>query len=614
MRQSTTRSAIYVVIGIGLLILTVSMFRRGDEASNASFVANSSPFEALRDYQPSSSWAENNPDQSAAGQALPVSAPQGTVQHSMTMQPIDIPSPGIESSNFETDSAEAGIDIASSFVNTPQSVETPATPGDSEDSYYDLDFETSETPRPNFNDGLSASESAGAAIMEPLEIQQETSTVVEQIAERVSTDMPAFSRISRNGHGRIINNHIAVPGGDAEDTNLPNSSWKKNPFLTDAPADSPSLELSSTNVIAKDVLPPRAESMILSEFTESPEDLSIIADLDSSSAPQAHTIVPSVDHETIPTVIAAEDNIESSSPSIKIGISEADAQKAVHNIEYGKSLSRRGAAYAARQEFYASLRILAQSHDKQVGGTSYTNALRNGILAIKEAQDFIVTDTESQIGLSVPNTIETHSTKVISTESAQGMTAIEAAQRYFAYASHQLSRCGGQNVVAAEALYCLGKLHSVQAKSGSNDSKLDLAKAMIYHQASISSNGSNFRSLNELGVLYANSGRFAEAKRMLKKSLRIKALPQAWQNLAVIHQRMGEHQLAQLAKREFEMTATQAPISVIRWTPAEEFNKNAPLAKHKASQASAILPIPENTKSATSSLRSLGDRILDSIR
>ena len=38
------------------------------------------------------------------------------------------------------------------------------------------------------------------------------------------------------------------------------------------------------------------------------------------------------------------------------------------------------------------------------------------------------------------------------------MTAIEALQRYFAYASHQLSRSGGQNVVAAEALYCLGKL------------------------------------------------------------------------------------------------------------------------------------------------------------
>ena len=378
--------------------------------------------------------------------------------------------------------------------------------------------------------------------------------------------------------------------------------------------ESPSLETSSADAIATDITPPRVESMVLSEFANTADDLSVIDDFAPSSASAVQTILPSVDHKTMQTVVAAEENHEASSPSIKIGISEADAQKAVHNIEYGKSLSRRGAAYAARQEFYASLRILAQSHDQQVGGTAYTQALRNGIMAIKEAQDFIVTDTEAQIGLSVSNVIETHSTKVISTESAKGMTAIEAAQRYFAYASHQLSRCGGQNVVAAEALYCLGKLHSVQAKSGSNDSKLDLAKSMIYHQSAISANGLNFRSLNELGVLYANSGRFDEAKHMLKKSLRIKQLPQAWQNLSVIHQRMGEHQLAQLANREFETSSSQAPISVIRWTPAEEFNKNAPLAQRTVSQASAILPDSEDTKSATSSLKSLGGRILNSIR
>ena len=624
MRHFSTRSAIYVVIGIGLLILTVSQLRRSDEVSNASFIANSNPFEALKDYQPSAPLAEIAQVQPDIVEAPMASAPTISLDNVTPEMPVEVPATPIETG------LDAGLEIAANFVNTPKAIEMPAVPKiempavpetatDVQESYYDdMSFEVTGEPLPLPTDQTAPPEGLAleTALIEPPEIQQEA----QAITERVSTDFPTFSKMGNVGRRRIINNHLASPTGNTDDGNRPRSAWKKNPFLADPPTESSSAEVPSADAIATDILPFEIESNVLSEFTDTPEDLSVIANLEltPSSTLPGSTRLPSVDLETMQTtmqtVVSESENLEAGSPPIKIGLSESDAQKAVHNIEYGKSLSRRGAAYAARQEFYASLRILAQSHDKQVGGTAYTEALRNGILAIKEAQDFIVTDTEAQIGLSVPNVIETHSTKVISTESAAEMTAIEAAQRYFAYASHQLSRCGGQNVVAAEALYCLGKLHSVQAKSGSNDSKLDLAKAMIYHQAAITASDSNFRSLNELGVLYANSGRFGEAKQMLKRSLRIKQLPQAWQNLAVIHQRMGEHQLAQLANREFEMTSTQAPISVIRWTPTEEFNKNAPLLQRPVSQASAILPDSEEAKSSTSSLRSLGGRILESIR
>ena len=628
MPYSSSRSTIYVVIGIGLLILTVSQLRRGDEASNASFVANSSPFEALKDYQPSAPLA-----QPTAPLAEIVQNQFQSVETPLVSMPMPMPTVSLDDIaaklpvEFPADSIETGLDAAADFVNTPKAIEMPAPTADIEVPHYDLSFEDSEESLPVLDEETAItepeSESLDLAQLEPPEIKQEVPAMIE----RVSTDMPAFSNISNNDQKRIINNRLASPTEGSEATTSQNTGWKKNPFLTDAQMDSPeatsietssfespSFETSSADTIGTDVIPPRIEAMIQSEFADTSEELSMVADLDTTLETPAQAILPSVDHKTMQSVVAAEENHEISSPSIKIGITESDAQKAVHNIEYGKSLSRRGAAYAARQEFYSSLRILAQSHDKQVGGTAYTQALRKGIIAIKEAQDFIVTDTEAQIGLSVPNVIETHSTKIISAESAQGMTAIEAAQRYFAFASHQLSRCGGQNVVAAEALYCLGKLHSVQAKSGSDHSKLDLAKSMIYHQAAISADGSNFRSLNELGVLYANSGRFSESKHMLKNSLRIKQLPQAWRNLSVIHQRLGEHQLAQLANREFEVGSTQAPSSVIRWTPVEEFNKNAPLEQHAVSQASALLPDSPDTDSKTSTLKSLGSRILDSIR
>lgn len=633
MRHISTRSAIWVVIGVGLFILTMSQLRRGDEASNATFVANTSPFESLKDYRPSAPLADVQPHKDNRFQSQLVSeapvfepmaapsmaAPSMDSAAAISMNdvaaqvpsalPVDLPQENIETG---LEVAANGLEAAADFVNTanPVQLPEPGVPSDGPESHYDLGFEDSPEVLPALDEETAALDSPKVAIIEPLEIQQDAPAV----ADRASTALPAVNNSGAHTQKRIINNRIASPGSGVENTGRRSPTWKKNPFLTDAPLNEASTESPSADAFTADIIPPQVGSLILPEFATATEDLSVIGDFEDMSTSQAQQMLPAVDHETMLSVVPEHENFEAGSPPIQVSLSESDAQKAVHNIEYGKSLSRRGASYAARQEFFAALRILAQSNDQQVGGTAYTQALRNGIIAIKEAQDFIVTDTEAQIGLSVAHVIETHSTNIISAASAEGMTPIEAAQRYFAYASHHLSRCGGQNVVAAEALYCLGKLHSVQAKSASNDSKLDLAKAMIYHQAAISASGSNFRSLNELGVLYANSGRFDEAKHMLKQSLRIKALPQAWQNLSVIHQRMGEHQLAQLANREFELTSSQAPSSVIRWTPVEEFNKNAPLPQHNVSQASANLPIPETTRPAPSGIRSLGGRILNSIR
>ena len=613
MRNSTKPFAIYVVIGIGLLIVAATQLRRGNEASNASFVANSNPFEALNDYQPADSLANVGKDLVKTLDTPPISVPTVQLDEIVADLPVETPFENFEGSN----EIETSIANAAKFVNTfkpepmetPDLVEMPASPAEGDDSFYDLGFDSSQQLQTQPYEEPADAESFDLAVAETEEMTQEPPATIE----RISTNMPAFGslgKFSNQDQQRVITNHMVTPSSESGDASLQSTRWKKNPFLTDTPVE----QTQPAETTAVDVLPPSVEAMIQAEFNDTPEELLMVANLEPTSEIPSQMVIPSVDHETMRSVIASDENLESGSPPIKMGISQADAQKAVHNIEYGKSLSRRGASYAARQEFYSSLRILAQSHDKQLGGTNYTQALRKGILAIKEAQDFIVTDTEAQIGLSVPNVIETHSTKIISAESAQGMTAIEAAQRYFSYASHQLSRCGGQNVVAAEALYCLGKLHSVQAKSGTISSKLDLAKSMIFHQAAISADGSNFRSLNELGVLYANNGRFEESKQMLKRSLRIKALPQAWQNLSVIHQRMGENQLADLANREFEMGSSQAANSVIRWAPAEEFNENAPLIQRTASQATALLPDSSEANSGKSSLKSLGDRILNSIR
>jgi len=617
MRQPTNPLAIYIVIGIGLLILAATQFRRGDEASNALFVSKSNPFEALNHYDQATPLADVGQNLVKNLDAHPISVPSVPLEEIVADLPVEATLENFEGS-IEIETATAN---AANFVNTfkpaelarptesPNPVEMPAAPAESNESSYDLDFKISEQSQTATDEEPAIGESFDLAVAEKVEMKQESPATIERISNEMRA-LNSVSKFSNDDQKKVINNHMASPSGEAEDTGLQSTRWKRNPFLSNVPVKS----TQTAETTAVDVPPPAADPTNPSELAKLPEELLMVANLEPTPEILNGMVIPSVDRGTMQSVIASDENLEPSSPSIKIGISQADAQKAVHNIEYGKSLSRRGASYAARQEFYSSLRILAQSHDKQVGGTAYTQALRNGIVAIKEAEDFVVTDTEAQIGLRVPHVVETHSTKIISSQSAEGMTAIEAAQRYFAYASHQLSRCGGQNVVAAEALYCLGKLHSVQAKSSTISSKLDLAKSMIYHQAAISADGSNFRSLNELGVLYASNGRFEESKHMLKKSLRIRALPQAWQNLAVIHQRMGETQLAELANREFQMGSLQGPESVIRWAPAEEFNELAPLAQHTASQATALLPKSSDTNSGRSNLKSLGDRILNSIR
>ena len=94
---------------------------------------------------------------------------------------------------------------------------------------------------------------------------------------------------------------------------------------------------------------------------------------------------------------------------------------------------------------------------------------------------------------------------------------------------------------------------------------------------------------------------------MLKRSLQIKQLPQAWKNLAVVHQRAGQAQLAELAQREF-LVATQsntgATHNTIRWMNPEQFNQGTPLELRQGAKQHTGLPVqPQNTAKPTISQR-----------
>ena len=289
--------------------------------------------------------------------------------------------------------------------------------------------------------------------------------------------------------------------------------------------------------------------------------------------------------EAVPAEVQPEVNVSSASAgqtleptNVVSGLSESSAHKAVHHIEYGKSLARRNASEAASQEFLTALRILAEANDSLSGSNHYTASLRNGLLAIKEAGDFKTDDPQRQIVVNVSNIVEGHETQVFDRERAQTMSATDAIHHYLIYAGEQLATCGGRNAVAAEALYCLGKMRSITAQEDANPESLDLMQAIVYHHASLTADPSNFRSANELGVLLARNGQLDEAETFLKASLQIRPMPQSWANLAKVHQRKGtaqDLQLANLAMSEYQSALqtenVAAASGAIQWVDSATF-------------------------------------------
>ena len=278
-------------------------------------------------------------------------------------------------------------------------------------------------------------------------------------------------------------------------------------------------------------------------------------------------------------------------------LNDVAALKAVHHIEYGKSLARRSATEAAGQEFLGALRILAESNDMASGTGAYMGALRSGLQALKEAGDFKGDDAQRQISLNVSSVIEGHETKIISAREAKSMTAASATRRYLEFAGIQLGTCGGQNPVSAEALYCLGKMRTISAQSDPDPESKDLYEAIIFQHAALTADPRNHRSANELGVLLARTGQLAAAETYLKNSLQLKQTPHGWANLAKVHQRKGtpeDQRLANLAINEYQNSLyqqvpdfSQGPIQLVG---PQEFVARSPVQHAEAMQTIAGVP------------------------
>jgi hypothetical protein len=256
-------------------------------------------------------------------------------------------------------------------------------------------------------------------------------------------------------------------------------------------------------------------------------------------------------------------------------------QRAKEISDRGFIMAQRGMLYAGRAELIKSLQLMAQALDVHEGTAVHATALASGLAALEEARDF-VTSAVRPGGVNVAEIATNHQTALLKDASSpDALSPVVAQQQYFAHAQAQLALAVGGQPVSSQTLYRLGRLQTVLAAHDADAQALHAPKAMVFHQAALMVDGANYLAANELGVLLARYGQLNDARRLLVHSVSIYPQAETWHNLAVVHERMGETDLARRAEHEREllvqhtrsMIARQA-ADLVRWVDPPTFAKS----------------------------------------
>jgi tetratricopeptide (TPR) repeat protein len=281
----------------------------------------------------------------------------------------------------------------------------------------------------------------------------------------------------------------------------------------------------------------------------------------------------------------------------------------------GLELGSRRAYYSARDEFVQSLNMISQALDAEQQSMRHSLALAAGLRALDESDDFARHSTALAADVNVQEIAALHRTPVVR-EAQQPMSPLGALQQYYTFAQQQLADSVDHLPAGSVALTSLGKLYSVAATDPTSKLLSPESKAMTLHQAALVVDRRNAVAANELGVLLARYGRYDDALAWLQHSAAIAPQPATWHNLAVVHQTLGQTQLADAArKRQVAMSPggsrdlkSRAPE--IRWVSVNEFAATsggtlaAPGAQRSATRAAdgaqppATMGSRQNTPSA----------------
>jgi tetratricopeptide (TPR) repeat protein len=217
------------------------------------------------------------------------------------------------------------------------------------------------------------------------------------------------------------------------------------------------------------------------------------------------------------------------------------------------TMAQRGMLFSARAELLKALQWIAQGLDAEQGGNVHASALAAGLTALDEAAEFQALQAQAADARAVVAIAGRHRTPLLRGEQQTLVSPAQAQQQYLAYARSQLALAVGGLPEASQTLHQLGRLQTGLNATASGSEAMSVPRAMVYHQAALAIDPANHLAANELGVLLARCGQLAEARRLLLQSVSVRPHAEAWHNLAVVHRRLGEADLAKRAEHEWEL-------------------------------------------------------------
>jgi hypothetical protein len=221
-------------------------------------------------------------------------------------------------------------------------------------------------------------------------------------------------------------------------------------------------------------------------------------------------------------------------------------------LGYAFDLAQRGAPYTAEAEFRAVLGLCALELDAREGGTARREALRDGLVALQEADQFGGDQVDWRDAADVRPIAAAHVTPVL-VGAQQPVDSIQAVQAYYLYAEQKLTAACHGLPGASLAYYGLGRTIVLPGTRIPHAN----GKAALYQRISLAIAPQNLLAANELGVLLAQHGQLVDAERIFQQCVATDATPETWRNLAVVYARQGNEPASRSAMAAGEALAAE---------------------------------------------------------
>jgi tetratricopeptide (TPR) repeat protein len=247
------------------------------------------------------------------------------------------------------------------------------------------------------------------------------------------------------------------------------------------------------------------------------------------------------------------------------------------SIARAAALAARGACFAARAEMIRALQSMTRSLDAHRGSQRASEALARAMRALQECEDFVSDPPYVDGEPNLAGIVSGHRTPVLHGENVDHWTPLAAEQAYLRYARDQLVLACQCVPAASPALYTVARIYTMidQAEAAPT---LCLPIAVALHQAALAVDPNNGQAGNELGVLLARCGQLEAARQVLQHAASVCPQPETWHNLSIVHQQLGQVDLARRAAAQYEAAtvdrgppASRQAVQSVQWVAPEVF-------------------------------------------